>query len=238
MEYDGTNYAGWQRQENAMSVQEALENEIFAVTGEKATVSGAGRTDSGVHALGQVAHFDTNARMGGEKFAFALNAGLPKDIRVKASREVSGDFHARFSAKSKRYRYTMRVSAHASALYSRFELHRHEWPDVERMWRAAEALLGTHDFASFMAAGSRVKDTVRTLSRCEWTQSGENLFFDVEGNGFLYHMVRIMVGTMLEIGQGKGDMRRILEGRDRALAGPTAPAHGLMLMDVLYDGIY
>jgi len=236
IEYDGTNYAGWQRQENGVTVQQLIEENIQKVTGERVTLHGSGRTDSGVHALGQVAHFDTSARMPAEKFCYALNTGLPEDIRVIDSREVPLSFHARFSAKKKHYRYAINNGPHASALFRNFELHVHRPLDVSAMAQAAKALEGTHDFSAFKAVECKL-DAVRTVYRSEISTEGSRIYYDIVGNGFLYNMVRIIVGTLIEIGKGKlsaDDMLRILESRDRGQAGPTAPAKGLTLMSVEY----
>ncbi len=237
IEYDGTNYAGWQRQSNAMAVQEMLEQALVRLTGAPAVVHGASRTDAGVHALGQSAHFDTDSRIPGDKFSFALNTLLPPDIRVRLSEEVPADFHARFSAKGKRYRYLFYDAPHAGAL-NRFT-HAHSiYPLNDGMMREeARALIGTHDFAAFAASGSVVKDTVRTLWRVDVDRKDRQVMITVEGSGFLYNMVRIIAGTLAGIGSGKlpaGALRRALKTGDRLDLGVTAPAHGLTLMKVFY----
>lgn len=240
IEYDGMNYVGWQTQPNGVAVQQVIEEELEKVTGERIALHGSGRTDSGVHALGQVAHFDTAARMPADKFAYALNAGLPKDIRVRWSGEAAPDFHARFSARSKHYRYTLQLGPHLRAFTRHTALHVHGALDLPLMERAAEAVLGEHDFRAFKAAGSTVENTVRTVTRSAWTGEGEYLRYDVEGTGFLYNMVRILVGTMLDIGKGilpPDAMEQALISCDRGDAGATAPAHGLMLMGVRYDDL-
>lgn len=235
--YDGTNYVGWQVQPNGVSVQEFLENALYELTGERIRVEGSGRTDSGVHAKAQVAHFDTNARMAADKFAVAMNMHLPSDIRVLFSEECSSDFHARFSAKRKQYTYTVQLGPHADVFSRYYALHLHHSPDLEAMRQAANTVLGTHDFKAFMCSGSSMENTVRTITISEWIRNGNFLTYRVEGNGFLYNMVRILVGTMLEIGSGKrpvSDMRKALESGDRSAAGATAPAHGLCLARVIY----
>ncbi|OQB21937.1 MAG: tRNA pseudouridine synthase A [Firmicutes bacterium ADurb.Bin182] len=238
IEYDGTNYVGWQVQPNGVSVQQLIEEQLRAVTGEPVTVNASGRTDSGVHAKAQVAHFDTESKIPPEKFAFALNAGLPKDIRVRYSGEAPQNFHARFDAKSKQYRYTVHNAAHSSAFLRNTALHIHYRLDMERMKLAAALFLGEHDFSAFKAANTSVQNCVRTVTRSEWSKQGEILHYDVEANGFLYNMVRIIAGTMLEIGMGRREpdsvKKALLTGR-RFDAGPTAPAHGLMLMRVKYE---
>ena len=238
VEYDGTAYAGWQRQANAMTVQEKLERAILKLTGEELCVSGASRTDAGVHALGQSAHFDTESRIPADKFSFALNTMLPPDIRVTRSEEVSPEFHARFSTRGKRYRYLFHAAPHAGALTRNTHAHVIYPLDVERMQAEAQDLVGTHDFAAFAASGSVVKDTVRTIYRAEVTSSGSEIRLIVEGSGFLYNMVRIIAGTLIGVGSGKlepGAFRRAIASGDRLDLGITAPAHGLTLMEVFYD---
>lgn len=235
--YDGTNYVGWQVQPNGVSVQALLEKALFELTGETIRVEGSGRTDSGVHAKAQVAHFDTEARMAADKFAIAMNTHLPRDIRVLYSEESDPSFHARFSAKRKVYTYTVQLGAHADVFLRTTSLHLHYMPDVQAMRQAASAVIGTHDFNAFKCADSAMENTVRTITRSEWTQSGKLLTYTVEGNGFLYNMVRILVGTMLEIGSGKrpaSDMEKAIASGKRSDAGATAPAHGLCLCRVVY----
>ncbi len=237
VQYDGTEYVGWQTQPNGLAVQAVLEKEIEKLTGRPAALHGSGRTDSGVHAWAQVAHFDTNSRIPADKWAFALNAGLPPDVRVQYSGEAPADFHARFSVKQKHYRYTVELGAHASAFRRHTALHHHGALDMESMRRAAKQALGAHDFIAFKAAGTQLKSTVREIYRSEWTQKGSLLYYDVAGSGFMYNMVRILVGTMLEIGGGLrgGDaIERALASGDRKDAGATAPPQGLMLMRVQY----
>lgn len=235
--YDGTNYVGWQVQPNGVSVQELLEKALYELTGETIRVEGSGRTDSGVHAKAQVAHFDTDARMAADKFAVAMNMHLPPDIRVLFSEECDPSFHARFSAKRKTYAYTVQLGAHADVFTRLTSLHLHYMPDVDAMQKAASAVLGTHDFNAFKCSGSSMENTVRTVTESRWIKEGRYLTYCVEGNGFLYNMVRILVGTMLEIGSGKrpvSDMQKAIESGSRSNAGATAPAHGLCLIRVLY----
>lgn len=238
VEYDGTDYAGWQRQSNAMTVQERLEQAIKRLTGESVCVSGASRTDAGVHALGQSAHFDTESRIPADKFSFALNTILPPDIRVSHSEEVPSDFHSRFSGMGKRYRYLFYASPHAGALNRKTHAHVIYPLDVEIMRLEALDLLGTHDFAAFAASGSVVKDTVRTIWRAEVQRQGREISLIVEGNGFLYNMVRIIAGTLIGVGSGKlesGAFARAIKSGNRLDLGITAPAHGLTLMEVFYE---
>ena len=235
--YDGTAYVGWQVQPNGVSIQALLEKALFELTGDHIRMEGSGRTDSGVHARAQVAHFDTEARMAADKFAIAMNMHLPSDIRVLYSEECDPAFHARFSAKQKEYRYTVNTAVHADVFTRKTTLHLHRNLDVEAMKTAAAAVLGTHDFSAFKCAASEMENTVRTITRSDWTERDGYLVYTVAGNGFLYNMVRILVGTMLEIGEGKrpaDDPQRALESGDRKAAGATAPAHGLMLWRVVY----
>ncbi|MBO7385137.1 MAG: tRNA pseudouridine(38-40) synthase TruA [Clostridia bacterium] len=239
LEYDGTNYSGWQRQENAVSVQQRLEESLRRLTGESLlTVTGASRTDAGVHALGQHAHFDTDSRIPGDKFSFALNTMLPDDIRVVSSEDADPSFHARFSAAGKEYRYLFYSARHASALYRNLCWHVIYPLDADKMSREAQSIIGTHDFASFAASGSVVKDTHRTIDSVSVTQRPPFIELRVHGNGFLYNMVRILAGTLAGVGSGKlpeGAIQRALEHTDRLMLGVTAPPQGLTLMRVDYS---
>lgn len=238
--YDGTAYAGWQRQRNAPSVQETLERALHSLTGEQAAIVGASRTDAGVHALGQVAHFDTRSRIPPEKFCFALNTRLPDDIRVVASQQVSPAFHARYGARGKTYRYQIHNSPHASALYRLQRAHVAPPLDVERMRRAALPVLGEHDFRAFAAAGGQSRGTVRDITRLDIRREGALIDITVEGRSFLYNMVRILAGTVLQAGLGKMNpaaVPALLQSRNRGQAGPTLPARGLFLWDVQYPDL-
>lgn len=238
VEYDGTNYAGWQRQTNALAVQQVIEEKLEKLTREHIVITGSSRTDAGVHALGQSVHFDTESRIPGDKFAFALNTMLPRDIRIRLSEDISPEFHARFSTKGKRYRYLMYDAPHAGALNRNTHAHIIYPLNVDLMDKAAKTLIGTHDFGAFAASGSIVKDTVRTIWRADVTRSGHDIELIVEGNGFLYNMVRIIAGTLIGIGTEKvapDAFTRAIETGDRLDLGITAPAHGLTLMEVFYD---
>lgn len=235
--YDGTDYVGWQTQPNGVAVQEVIEKAILEVTGEQTTLQGSGRTDSGVHARAQVAHFDTGARMAADKFAIALNTHLPADIRVLYSEEVSPDFHARFSAKEKQYRYFVQTGPHADVFARKYALHAYMPLDLDLMNEAAALVVGTHDFSAFMSTGREVETAVRTLSLSRWEKQGKFLVYTVQGNGFLYNMVRILVGTMVGMGSGripKDSMEKAFASLSRKDAGPTAPPHGLVLWRVKY----
>ena len=238
LEYDGTGYSGWQRQRNALAVQQVVEEAIEKLTGATVSLIGSSRTDAGVHALGFCAHFDTQSRIPSEKFCFALNTLLPPDIRVRHSSEAQEGFHARFHATQKQYRYQIHAAPHASALYRNARAHVIYPLSMNKMQGEAAALVGTHDFAAFAASGSIVKNTVRTIRRAELSKSGELVEIIIEGDGFLYNMVRIIAGTLIGVGSGKiepGAIARAIETKDRLALGATAPSHGLTLMWVAYD---
>jgi tRNA pseudouridine38-40 synthase len=239
IEYDGSNYAGWQRQLNAMSVQARLEEAIFSLTCENVSVTGASRTDAGVSACRQAAHFDTASRVPGDKFSYALNALLPPDIRVRESRVASADFHARHHAKAKLYRYLIYVSPHAPAIGRRIMAHVAYPLDETLMAREARAMPGAHDFKAFAAAGSCAKNTVRTVLRTDVLKRRDVIAVNIMGDGFLYNMVRIYAGALIGVGSGKlnpGAISRAINSKDRLDLGVTAPASGLTLMRVFYDG--
>lgn len=238
VEYDGTAYAGWQRQANALAVQQVLEEAISRLVGAQTTLFGASRTDAGVHALGQCAHFDTASRIPPDKYAYALNTMLPADIRVRESRAVPDAFHARFWARGKLYRYLIHAAPHAGALTRNTHAHVIYPLEVERMRAELARLIGRHDFAAFAASGSVVRDTVRTVRMARLEKNGEEYALFVEGDGFLYNMVRIIAGTLIQVGSGKlapGAFARAIASKSRLDLGVTAPAHGLTLMRVYYD---
>lgn len=237
VEYDGTNYAGWQRQTNGLAVQQVLEEALRQATGEPITVTGASRTDAGVHALGQAVHFDTNSRIPPEKYPFVLNTMLPRDVRVHTGREVPAGFHARFMTCGKRYTYRIINSRHASAIRRNTHVHVPLPLDLAPMQQAAQTLLGQHDFAAFQAAGGTAKTTVRTITRAELVRMGDEITLTVEGDAFLYNMVRIIAGTLIEIGMGRRSVSAFCEAYetlDRLRLGVTAPPHGLELTRVYY----
>lgn len=237
LEYEGTCYSGWQRQKNAVSIQEVLEKAIQSITKEKVRVIGSGRTDSGVHALGQVANFKTYTKIPIEKLPYAINSKLPEDITVKHAQIVPEDFHARFSAKSKVYSYSIYNAKFPSPLLRRYVYFFPLPLNLEEMRKAADILIGEHDFKSFMASNSSAKSTVRCIKRFEILKRENLITLQIEANGFLYNMVRIIAGTLVDIGIGKTkaeDMISILNSKDRSSAGKTLPAQGLCLMKVIY----
>ena len=231
--YDGTNYHGWQLQKNGITIESELNRCLTALLGEEIVVIGASRTDSGVHALGNVAVFDTVNRMPAEKISYALNQRLPEDIRIQRSEEVEADWHPRHCESRKTYEYRIYRGEFPMPVKRLYSLFTYTSLNVERMREAAAFLVGEHDFKSFCQTNAQVESTVRTILSLEVEEQEADLVIRVCGNGFLYNMVRIIAGTLMEVGQGKkkpADMERILQARDRMAAGPTAPAHGLMLM--------
>jgi tRNA pseudouridine38-40 synthase len=235
--YDGTRFVGWQRQASGDSVQGLLEEALATLEGSAVTAHGAGRTDAGVHALAQVASARVTFGHDTATVLRAMNALLPPDIRVTAVEEAPEDFHARFCARSKHYRYQIANVAIARPFTRAFAWHVPEPLDRAAMRQAAALVVGTHDFAAFQSTGTDVQTTVRTITRSELVEEGELLVYEVEGDGFLRHMVRAIVGTLVEIGRGRRpatQVEELLAGGSRAQAGATAPAHGLALARVEY----
>ena len=235
--YDGTAYCGWQYQDNGISIQQKVEEALEKALGGFTRVTGASRTDAGVHALGQRAHFDTCSSIPPEKYPFVLNRFLPPDIRVTESIRVPPDFHARFDAAGKWYTYRIHNAPHPSALYRCLTAHVPVLLDENAMDSCARQLLGTHDFAAFAAAGGQAKTTVRTIDRVSVVRDGTEITLKVHGDGFLYNMVRIIAGTLIYVGQGKldpGCIARAIDSKNRLDLGITAPACGLELTRVEY----
>ena len=238
--YDGTNYKGWQVQPNGITVEQVLNENLSRLLGEEITVTGASRTDSGVHSLGNVAIFDTDTRMPAEKMSFALNQRLPEDIVVQDSCEVPSDWHPRYQNSRKTYEYRI-LNRTFSMPTRRLDTYFYYHPlDVEKMKQAASYLVGEHDFKSFCAVGAQVKTTTRTIYACDVEKDEQGIItIRVKGNGFLYNMVRIIAGTLIRVGGGElapEEIPLILEKKDRAAAGPTAPAHGLTMIGIEYEG--
>ena len=237
VEYDGTAYAGWQRQINGLAVQQVLEEALSAACGHPVTVTGASRTDAGVHALDQKVHFDTDCSIPPEKYPFVLNTMIPSDIRVLDGREVPADFHARFLTSGKTYTYRIWNARHASALRRNTHWHIPVPLQEAPVRKALETLPGTHDFVAFQAAGGTAKTTVRTIREAGLAVRGSEWTLTVSGDAFLYNMVRIIAGTVSEIGLGRLNpdaFEKAFETKDRLALGMTAPAHGLELTRVFY----
>ena len=241
LEYEGTAYHGWQVQPGLLTIQGLLQEALARIVGAPVPVTGAGRTDAGVHALGQVASFRADTRLDPLTLRRALNASLPRDIVVRHAEEVSPEFDARRSARSRTYRYSILCRDHPSALLARHSLYVPHLLEFAAMAQAAELVVGTHDFSAFCAgtgAGTGAAGTpVRTVLQASWRPEGDLWHFEITANAFLQHMVRILVGTLLEVGRGKhrsSHVRDVLASRDRRRAGKTAPPHGLCLVEVHY----
>ena len=236
--YDGTNYCGWQVQPNGITVEEVVNKALKKLTGEDIQVIGASRTDSGVYALGNVAVFDTHTTIPPERISYALNQRLPEDIVIVKSEEVAEDFHPRYCDCSKTYEYHIlntRIPIPTKRLTNYFVSYD---LDVEKMRKAAGYLIGEHDFVSFCNVRTDVEDTVRTVTELEILKDGEEITIRISGNGFLYNMVRIIVGTLIRVGRGFYEpekVKEILEAKDRKAAGVTAPPHGLILAEIRYE---
>lgn len=236
--YDGTNYCGWQIQPNGITIEEVLNERLTKLTGEDIHVIGASRTDSGVHALGNVAVFDTESPIPPERMAYALNQRLPGDIVIVRSDEVGQDWHPRYQAQVlKTYEYHICNSPVPNPIRRLYSTHVSFPMDIGRMREGAKYLVGEHDFVSFCNMKTRVEDTVRTITSLEIFQSGEEITIRVTGNGFLYNMVRIIAGTLIRVGRGfytPERVKEILEERKRTAAGVTAPPSGLVLVSIEY----
>ncbi len=237
--YDGTDFAGWQRQPHQRTVQQVLEESLLQLTGVEPPTNASGRTDAGVHALGQVLHFYTASRHPPEIFVKALNAMLPPDVRVLGASEVSQAFHATLDAKSKLYRYVIDNGRVANPFQLRYAYHVYQSLDIAAMNRAASALKGRHDFRSFETNWPNRTSSVRTIFHLAVSRMGDFVWVDVEADGFLYNMVRSIAGTLIQVGIGRWPESKVAEAlraEDRRQAGPTAPPQGLFLVRVRYAG--
>lgn len=238
IEYDGKDFNGWQKQPNKLNIQGTIEQTIKSITGEDVELNASGRTDAGVHALGQVANFKTNSKIPIEKFAIALNSRLKKSIVIKKAEEVDERFHSRLNCKKKTYRYIINNSSEGSAIYRNLETHIPQKLDVEKMKKAIKYFEGEHDFKAFKASGTSSKNSVRTIYETKLYEQGERIYIELTGNGFLYNMVRIITGTLVEVGLGKispDQIPEIIKIGKRENAGKTLPPQGLYLLKVMYE---
>ena len=238
IEYDGKDFNGWQKQPDKLNIQGSIEYAIKQITGEDIELFGSGRTDAGVHSLGQVANFKTNSNLETNKFPIAINSKLKKSIRIISAEEVDERFHSRLNAKKKTYRYVINNSEFASAIYRNLETHIPQKLDINKMKQAIKYFEGEHDFKAFKASGTSSKTSVRTIYKAEVFEMPNNrIYIELTGNGFLYNMVRIIAGTLVDVGLGKINPKEIpsiiLEG-NREKAGKTLPPNGLFLVSVVY----
>lgn len=228
---------GWQKQPNKLNIQGEIEKAIGEITGEEIDLIASGRTDAGVHSLGQTANFKTNSNIPIEKFPIAINSKLKKSIIIKSAEEVDERFHSRYSVKSKKYRYTINNSQYGSAIYRDMEYHFPFELDVQKMQEGAKFFEGEHDFKAFKASGTSSKSSVRTIFKAEVIKNKDRIYIELTGNGFLYNMVRIISGTLVDVGTGKiepKEIKNIIESKERIKAGKTLPARGLCLVEVNY----
>ena len=238
IEYDGKEFNGWQKQPNKLNIQGNLEKVISDLTKEEIEIIGSGRTDAGVHALGQVANFKTNSNIPIEKFAIAINSRIKQSIRIKKAEEVDERFHSRYNCKRKTYRYIINTSETGIAIYRNLEYNIKMQLDVKKMQEAVKFFIGEHDFSAFKSSGTSSKSSVRTIYNAKVEQDGERIIIELTGNGFLYNMVRIISGTLVEVGLNKikpEDITKIIESKNRQNAGKTLPPCGLYLVSVEYE---
>ncbi len=239
IEYDGKEFNGWQKQPDKLNIQGTIEKAIERITGEQVDLMASGRTDRGVHALGQVANFKTNSNIPIEKFAIAINSNLKKSILIKSAEEVDERFHSRLTCKKKTYRYVINNSKYGTAIYRNLETHIPIKLNVEEMQKAIKFFEGEHDFKAFKSSGTSSKSSVRTIYKAEVKQmSNDKIWIELTGNGFLYNMVRIIAGTLVEVGLGKikaEEINDIMESKRRENAGKTLPPQGLYLVNVEYE---
>ena len=238
IEYDGKDFNGWQKQPNKLNIQGTIEQAIKIITGEEVDLTASGRTDAGVHAFGQVANFKTNSNIPIDKIAIALNSNLKKSIRIISAEEVDERFHSRLTCKKKTYRYVINNSEFSSAIYRNLETHIPQKLDVEKMRVAAKFFEGEHDFKAFKASGTSSKSSVRTIYKGKVEKQGDRIIIELTGNGFLYNMVRIIAGTLVDVGLEKikpSEIPEIIEKGERIRAGKTLPPQGLYLVKVEYQ---
>ena len=239
IEYDGKEFNGWQKQPTKLNIQGEIERAIKQITGEDVDLTASGRTDAGVHAFGQVANFKTNSNIPIEKIPIALNSNLKKSILIKSAEEVEERFHSRLNCKRKTYRYIINNSKYGTAIYRNLETHIPMKLDIQKMQEAVQYFEGEHDFKAFKASGTSSKSSVRTIYKAEVIDAGnERIYIDLTGNGFLYNMVRIIAGTLVEVGLGKiepNEIKTIIESKKRENAGKTLPPQGLYLVNVEYE---
>ena len=239
IEYDGKDFNGWQKQPTKLNIQGEIEKAIKQITGEEVDLMASGRTDAGVHALGQVANFKTNSNIPIEKFPIALNSNLKKSILIKSAEEVEERFHSRLNCKRKTYRYIINNSKYGTAIYRNLETHIPMKLNICKMQKAIKYFEGEHDFKAFKASGTSSKSSVRTIYKADVIDAGnERIYIELTGNGFLYNMVRIISGTLVEVGLGKiepNEIKTIIESKKRENAGKTLPPQGLYLVDVEYE---
>ena len=237
IEYDGKKFGGWQKQPNKLNIQGEIEKAIEEITGEAVELNASGRTDAGVHSLGQTANFKTNCEINISKMAIAINSKLKQSIRIIKAEEVDEKFHARYSCKGKKYKYVINNSKYGSAIYRDLEYHMPIKLNVEAMQKGIKYFEGEHDFKGFKASGTSSKSSVRTIYSAKVIEDGERIIVEIEGNGFLYNMVRIISGTIVDVGLGKikpEEIPEIIESKDRTRAGKTLPPQGLYLVEVYY----
>ena len=238
IEYDGKDFNGWQKQPNKLNIQGTIEQAIKNITGEDVELNASGRTDAGVHALGQVANFKTNSEIPIEKFAIAINSKLKKSIVIKKAEEVDERFHSRLNCKRKTYRYIINNSSEGTAIYRYLETHIPQKLDVKKMEQALKYFEGEHDFKAFKASGTSSKSSVRTIYKTQIYKKEDRIIIELTGNGFLYNMVRIIAGTLVDVGLGKIEpqqIENIIKEKKRENAGKTLPPNGLYLVSVEYQ---
>ena len=238
IEYDGKDFNGWQKQPDKLNIQGSIENAIKQITGEDVELTASGRTDAGVHSFGQVANFKTESNLPIEKFPIAINTKLKRSIRIIKAEEVDERFHSRYNCKKKTYRYTINNTEQGTAIYRYMHYHYPIKLDEKKTNEAIQYFIGTHDFKAFKASGTSSKTSTRTIYDAKVYREGDLVIIELTGNGFLYNMVRIISGTLLEVGQNiieLEEINNIINSKDRSKAGKTLPANGLCLVSVIYD---